>query len=136
MSAQALLEHEELADRAELRITEAEELWKPRNIAGAERFQQLARSVRQTFLPFVRHFIATLCWVRKNVRVTRSVKRMRISESVGLGDKRIVALLEIDGQSFLIGASSNSVSLLAEMKPNPSTSDFRQILCHQQEISS
>ena len=46
-------------------------------------------------------------------RVTR---RLSVSETVALGEKRFVALLKIDGQEFLIGGGSGGVSLLATLE--------------------
>jgi flagellar biogenesis protein FliO len=40
---------------------------------------------------------------------------MRLQETVSLGEKRIVALLEIDGRRFLVGGGSSGVSLLAQL---------------------
>jgi hypothetical protein len=42
-------------------------------------------------------------------------KRMRVCESVSLGDKRFVAIVRVDSQNFLLGGSSASVSLLAKL---------------------
>ena len=42
-------------------------------------------------------------------------KRMRVCESVSLGDKRFVAIVRVDAQNFLLGGSSANVSLLAKL---------------------
>ena len=42
-------------------------------------------------------------------------KRMRVCESVSLGDKRFVAIVRVDSQNFLLGGSSANVSLLAKL---------------------
>jgi Flagellar biosynthesis protein, FliO len=42
-------------------------------------------------------------------------KRMRVCESVSLGDKRFVAIVRVDSHNFLLGGSSASVSLLAKL---------------------
>jgi|SRR5450756_572156 len=55
-------------------------------------------------------------WI-KSCNVQRSGKRrLRVSETVSLGDKRFVALVHVDGLQFLLGGSATSVTLLAELK--------------------
>ncbi|KAA6464427.1 hypothetical protein DYQ86_00150 [Acidobacteria bacterium AB60] len=48
-------------------------------------------------------------------RAKAAAKRMRLQETVSLGEKRIVALLEIDGRRFLVGGGSTGVALLAQL---------------------
>jgi flagellar biogenesis protein FliO len=49
-------------------------------------------------------------WGRVSVR--RRERSLRVCETVSLGDKRFVAVLEFERQRFLIGVTSQSVSLL------------------------
>jgi flagellar biogenesis protein FliO len=42
---------------------------------------------------------------------------MRLCETLPLGDRRYLALVEVDGHRFLLGAAGNSLSLLARMSP-------------------
>ena len=49
----------------------------------------------------------------------RADRRLSVSETVALGEKRFVALLKIDGQEFLIGGGSAGVSLLAMLEGSP-----------------
>jgi hypothetical protein len=46
------------------------------------------------------------------VSIRRRERSLRIGETVSLGDKRFVAVLEFERQRFLIGVTSQSVSLL------------------------
>jgi flagellar biogenesis protein FliO len=46
------------------------------------------------------------------VTIRRRARSLRIAETVSLGDKRFVAVLEFERQRFLIGVTSQSVSLL------------------------
>jgi hypothetical protein len=49
-------------------------------------------------------------------RVQRTTgRRLRVLETVSLGEKRFAALLSVDGAEFLIGGSGSSVSLLASV---------------------
>jgi hypothetical protein len=49
------------------------------------------------------------------VKVRRVNKRLQVQESVSLGEKRFVAIVQVDGQQFLLGGAPNSVSLLAQL---------------------
>jgi flagellar biogenesis protein FliO len=42
-------------------------------------------------------------------------KRLRVLETVTLGDKRLVAVIQADGQRFLIGGGPAGVSLLTPL---------------------
>ena len=53
-------------------------------------------------------------------------RRLRVSETVSLGEKRFVSIVELDGQAFLIGGGTAGVSLLAELSPAPEQRTFRE----------
>jgi len=46
---------------------------------------------------------------------TRPPQRLRLRESLSLGERRFVAVVEFERQQFLIAGTSNSVSLLAQL---------------------
>jgi|HubBroStandDraft_3_1064219.scaffolds.fasta_scaffold29285_3 hypothetical protein len=52
-------------------------------------------------------------------------KRLRVCETVALGEKRFVAVIEVDGEQFLVGGGSTSVATLARLEP---TQDFSSVL--------
>jgi hypothetical protein len=54
-------------------------------------------------------------WLRKNY-VSSAARRMRVAETVSLGEKRFVAILHVDGCEFLIGGGTSGISLLAQME--------------------
>jgi flagellar biogenesis protein FliO len=64
-------------------------------------------------------------WVRKLMGSRQSRKRLRVCETVSLGDKRFVAVIEVDGEQFLVGGASNSVATLARLAPSP---EFSEVL--------
>lgn len=41
---------------------------------------------------------------------------MRIAELVSLGDRRLVAVVELDGRQFLLGCGPSTVTLLAQIE--------------------
>ncbi len=53
-------------------------------------------------------------WLRGNV-LHRRVRRLRISETLSLGERRFVAIVEFDGQEFLLAGSGSSLELLARV---------------------
>jgi flagellar biogenesis protein FliO len=53
-------------------------------------------------------------WLHARYKST-ATKRLRVHETVSLGEKRFAALLSVDGREFLIGGGSGGVSLLAQL---------------------
>lgn len=70
--------------------------------------------------PWARGFLYLLqqnwLWVKRHIKVRRVKKRLRVCETVSLGDKRFVAVIQVDGEEFLVGGASNSVSTLARLE--------------------
>ncbi len=60
-------------------------------------------------------------WLRKltqkwpRLRAGRSPRRLRLCESLSLGEKRFIAVVQFDAQQFLVGGGSHGVSLLARL---------------------
>jgi flagellar biogenesis protein FliO len=54
-------------------------------------------------------------WAQRAVR-SRRVRRLRVRETLSLGDKRFLAVVEFDRQEFLVGGSGNSLTLLARLQ--------------------
>ena len=52
-----------------------------------------------------------------------SSKQLRVSETVSLGDKRFVAVVHVEDQSFLIGGGTSGVSFLAELDKHRTVHD-------------
>lgn len=45
----------------------------------------------------------------------RAGRRLRLRETLSLGDRRTVAILECDGKQFLLATTAQSISLLATL---------------------
>ncbi|MGH9474938.1 MAG: flagellar biosynthetic protein FliO [Terriglobales bacterium] len=45
----------------------------------------------------------------------RRARRLRLQETLSLGDRRFVALLVVDGRELLIGATPHSLTLLDDL---------------------
>jgi hypothetical protein len=64
-------------------------------------------------------------FMRRQLASRQSRKRLRVCESVSLGEKRFVAVIEVDGEQFLVGGASGSVTTLAHLEP---TQEFSEVL--------
>jgi flagellar biogenesis protein FliO len=54
-------------------------------------------------------------WLRRwfgHIRIRRRERALRLGETVSLGEKRLVAVLEFEQQRFLIGVTNQSITLL------------------------
>jgi flagellar biogenesis protein FliO len=56
-------------------------------------------------------------WIKEQQTTANGTKRLRVSETVSLGEKRFVAVVEVDGEHFLVGGGPSSVSMLAQLRP-------------------
>ncbi len=53
-------------------------------------------------------------WLAKP-RVRRRARRLRLVETLPLGDRRFVAVVSLDGRELLVGATLHSLTLLGEI---------------------
>jgi hypothetical protein len=53
-------------------------------------------------------------WLKKNNKFAVT-KQLRVAETVSLGDKRFVSVIQVDGQKFLIGGGSSGITLLTQL---------------------
>ena len=67
-------------------------------------------------------------WLRAHgkLRIQPKSRRLRVSETVSLGEKRFVSIVEVDGTSFLIGGGSGNVSLLTQLAEVKAPTPFQQ----------
>ena len=63
---------------------------------------------------FRRGFLSLLSWLRAQ-KLSRPERKLRLDETVALGEKRFAAVLEYDGQKFLIAGAAQSVHLLTKL---------------------
>ena len=70
-------------------------------------------------------------WTQQRLKSPRTKKRLRVCESVSLGEKRFVAVIQVDGEQFLVGGSAGSVSTLAHLKHSQEFSEVFQKQCKQ-----
>ncbi len=65
-------------------------------------------------------------WSRKNVKVRQTKKRLKVCETVSLGDKRFVAVIQVDEEQFLVGGAAGSVAALARLESSEGFPDMLQ----------
>ena len=68
-------------------------------------------------------FLERLLHLIKSVRIEHRQRRLRLCESLALGEKRSVAVVEFEDQRFLLGLSSSGISLLQSLGPAPSSGE-------------
>ena len=66
------------------------------------------------------------------VGLGRAPRNLRLCESVSLGEKRVVAVVQYETQRFLIGGSAHSVTLLARLGETPEFSELLAEWCERQ----
>jgi hypothetical protein len=78
---------------------------------------QAKTSPQPALLPMVRSLtsqaVAACKWLNEKRTQQFSARRLRVSETVALGDKRFVSIVQVDGAQILVGSSAGNVSLLA-----------------------
>jgi flagellar biogenesis protein FliO len=55
-------------------------------------------------------------WARRNIKVRKAPRRLRVCETLSLGERRFLAVIEFDHQEFLVGGTGNSLELLARLQ--------------------
>jgi hypothetical protein len=94
-------------------LTDCMEDWGVRGALRSEPIsnQFVARPVEQAEPGFL---VRAWAWMQKKYTLT-ATKRLRVAETVSLGEKRFVALISVEGREFLIGGGAAGVSLLAQL---------------------
>jgi hypothetical protein len=64
-------------------------------------------------------------WVQSKYALS-ATKRLRVAETISLGEKRFVALICVEGREFLVGGGASGVSLLAQLGAAPESAGTSQ----------
>jgi hypothetical protein len=56
-----------------------------------------------------------LNWIRARQSARSNDRRLQVAATVSLGDKRFVAVIQVDGLQFLVGGGATNVALLAQL---------------------
>jgi len=79
-----------------------------------------------TLQSFVKQFASAISWFLGKVKVQSSRKTLRLCENLPLGEKRFVAVIQVENERFLIGGAAGSVSLLTRLQETANFSDSLQ----------
>lgn len=82
-------------------------------ISGSSSSSKSAPGFPSILRPLALHAAAAWKWLERKRTQQLSARRLRIAETIQLGEKRFVSILQVDGSQFLIGGAAGSVSLLA-----------------------
>jgi hypothetical protein len=63
-------------------------------------------------------------WIRMRQMARVNSRRLHVAESISLGEKRFVAVVQIDGQQYLIGGGGSNIALLAQLNGTESFCDL------------
>jgi hypothetical protein len=72
--------------------------------------------------PIAGHATAAWRWLERKRTQQLAAKRLRVAETIQLGEKRFVSILQVDGAQFLIGGAAGNVSLLAVLNQGQTNS--------------
>ena len=66
------------------------------------------------------NFLRSSCqWLQRTLAAQTAARRLRVTETVSLGDKRFLSIVQVDDAQFLIGSSATNVQLLAQLGSQP-----------------
>ena len=75
-------------------------------------------------------------WIQARRAANSTAKRLSVATSVSLGEKRFVAVIQVDGRQFLIGGGSTNVALLAQLDQKTSFGNvLRETLTVPEELA-
>jgi len=71
-------------------------------------------------------FAALATHVNRALKRRRSAHRLHLSETLSLGEKRFLAVVQFQQQEFLVGGTGNSIALLARLDAPRVTPDSQE----------
>jgi len=78
------------------------------------------------------HILSKLwLWTRSRVKIQPRKKRLKVSETVSLGEKRFIAVVQVDGSEFLVGGAPNALSVLAHLETPKTFPEILRQSCEQ-----
>jgi flagellar biogenesis protein FliO len=66
-------------------------------------------------LPSIGRFLSSVQRVLRSIHFQRRKRRMSLCETLPLGDKRFLAIVEVESQRLLIAATNQSIALLQRL---------------------
>lgn len=62
------------------------------------------------------HVRAAWRWLERRRSAHFAARRLHVTETLSLGEKRFVSIIEVDGTQYLIGGSAENVQLLTRLE--------------------
>lgn len=66
------------------------------------------------------HWRSVWGWVERKRTSHFATRRLHVAETLSLGEKRFVSIIEVDGTQYLIGGSAENVQLLSRLEDQSS----------------
>jgi hypothetical protein len=107
-------------DESPLPVTAAPSL---RDRLGSSLRSALGRTAGLAAAP-VRGLRSAWSWYQGRRVLQTSTRRMRVAETISLGEKRFLAVVEVDGCQFLVGGGASSVAVLAQLGAQQTARDL------------
>src|SRR3954451_20817196 len=85
------------------------------NISSSQTASQMLAGLQT----LAKQFLSSINWVLKRIKVQPARKVLRLCENLPLGEKRFVAVIQVESERFLIGGAAGSVSLLTRLQETP-----------------
>ena len=63
-----------------------------------------------------RHVRSASKWLERRRSAHFAARRLHVTETLSLGEKRFVSIIEVDGTQYLIGGSAENVQLLTRLE--------------------
>lgn len=70
-------------------------------------------------------------WLQRTRAAQTAARRLRVTETISLGEKRFLSIVQVDDTHFLIGTSATNVQLLAQL--GPQSNDVARIVVEPRE---
>ena len=64
--------------------------------------------------------------IERLVQTHQARKRLRLCETISLGEKRFIAVVQVDGKQLLVGGATNGLSVLANLESSSTFSNMLQ----------
>lgn len=81
----------------------------------------------------LRRFAAAFRNLAGTLKTQRNAKALRLCETISLGEKRFLAIVQVDEERILIGGSASTVALLTRL---PEKQPFAAVLMERQATHS
>jgi len=78
-------------------------------------YEKLRKGLTAAMRPLAVSARQWLRWLQEKRQAQLATRRLRLCETLSLGEKRFVAIVQVDGQQFLVGGAAGTVSMLGQL---------------------